>query len=102
MTPPRAYTIRPIRSAAPAGAADVMAALHEHGIEPGLLQIEVTETVATRDPVLTGQVLGTLRQKGIKILIDDFGAGYSSLVRLRTLPVDAIKIDRLFIKKVGP
>jgi diguanylate cyclase len=71
------------------------------GLDPTGLQIEVTETAATRNLELSERNLVTLSNMGVGIIIDDFGAGTSSLRRLKRLPVDAIKIDRLFIKNIA-
>lgn len=81
---------------------DVIAAvLGQAGLEPRGLQIEVTETSATRNLELSERNLAALSNLGVGIVIDDFGAGTSSLRRLKRLPVDAIKIDRLFIKNIA-
>lgn len=70
------------------------------GCKPGLLELELTETSAMRcgDPVLAQ--LSALRQAGVSIAIDDFGAGYSNLARLKDLPIDRVKLDRGLISDV--
>jgi len=75
--------------------------LKDTGLDPKALQIEVTETAATRNLELSERNLVSLSNMGVGIVIDDFGAGTSSLRRLKRLPVDAIKIDRLFIKNIA-
>jgi diguanylate cyclase (GGDEF)-like protein/PAS domain S-box-containing protein len=77
--------------------AAVEAAL-ESGLPPGLLTLEITEG-ALLDHAATEAALRRLRSIGVRLSVDDFGAGYSSLGRLRALPVDELKIDRSF---VGP
>ena len=67
------------------------------GAEPTTLSIEVTETVAMRDPAATGDILTRLRLKGIALSLDDFGTGNSSLVALRTMPFSELKIDKSFV-----
>jgi EAL domain-containing protein (putative c-di-GMP-specific phosphodiesterase class I) len=62
-----------------------------------LLEVEVTETAIMTDPAGSSLVLRQLRDLGIRISIDDFGSGYTSLAYLRTLPIDALKIDRILI-----
>jgi diguanylate cyclase (GGDEF)-like protein len=72
--------------------------LHEAGVSPGQLELEVTENTVTSDPARAGIVLDRLKRLGVAIAVDDFGTGYSSLAHLRSLPLDAIKIDRSFIR----
>jgi diguanylate cyclase (GGDEF)-like protein/PAS domain S-box-containing protein len=69
----------------------------KHGIPPVALQIELTESALMADSGRAIQVLEELRQLGISIAVDDFGTGYSSLSRLRSLPIDLLKIDRSFV-----
>jgi diguanylate cyclase (GGDEF)-like protein/PAS domain S-box-containing protein len=78
----------------------VMRVLGEHGVEPSLLELEITEGSLM---VNTGEVVATLEalgQLGIGISIDDFGTGYSSLSYLKRFPLDALKIDRSFVKDI--
>jgi len=75
----------------------VEASLAACGLDASLLEIELTETdFAEYSPVMS-QTLGRLRELGVKIAIDDFGVGYSSLDRIKTLPVNRIKIDQSFV-----
>ena len=69
----------------------------QHGIDPSLMELEITETAAMRDPEATRLLLRQLRTRGFKLAIDDFGTGYSSLAYLKRLPLDTVKIDRSFI-----
>jgi EAL domain-containing protein (putative c-di-GMP-specific phosphodiesterase class I) len=80
--------------------ADVRAALERHDVDPGQLILEVTESTAMAEPERTEPVLRELRALGVAIAIDDFGAEHSSLARLRDLPVQALKIDRSFLREV--
>jgi len=66
-------------------------------IEGHHLQIELTEDVLMRDIDTCQEILGHLREQGIRIAIDDFGTGYSSLAHLKQLPIDDLKIDRTFV-----
>ena len=79
---------------------DVDAALELSGLPPGRLHIELTESLFTGDHDRASQTLERLRVKGVRISIDDFGTGFSSLSYLQHLPVDTIKIDRSFVKGV--
>ena len=77
--------------------ADVRDALVASGLEPGLLTLEVTETMLMRDAAGSARRLVALKALGVRIAIDDFGTGYSSLGYIQQFPVDALKIDRSFI-----
>lgn len=74
--------------------------MDEIGILPGEIEIEITETSLIEQPEAAMKNLHLLRQQGIKILLDDFGKGYSSLTYLVSLPIDAIKIDKGFTQKI--
>lgn len=71
--------------------------LNEHGLAPGSLHVEITETLLTQVPTLVSR----LRRLGVPIAIDDFGTGYSSLVALKNITVDTVKIDRTFVSGLG-
>jgi diguanylate cyclase (GGDEF)-like protein len=72
----------------------------QHGIDPSLMELEITETAAMRDPENTRQLLRQLRARGFKLAIDDFGTGYSSLAYLKLFAIDRIKIDRGFVQDI--
>jgi EAL domain-containing protein (putative c-di-GMP-specific phosphodiesterase class I) len=72
-------------------------ALGEHGVEPGMLEIEITESDAMKNPELTMAALRQLKQRGVRVAIDDFGTGYSSLAYLKRFPVHTLKLDRSFV-----
>ena len=76
---------------------EVHAALHDSGLDPAALTLEITETVLMRKPETTALLLAELKGLGVRIAVDDFGTGYSSLAYLRQFPVDSLKIDRTFI-----
>jgi diguanylate cyclase (GGDEF)-like protein/PAS domain S-box-containing protein len=67
------------------------------GLSPGHLRLEITETALLASPHTTAALLRQLRDLGVKIYLDDFGTGHSSLSHLHQLPVDALKIDRSFV-----
>jgi diguanylate cyclase (GGDEF)-like protein len=75
-------------------------ALDLAGLDPRLLEIEITEGVALRDVERCADVLNELRRLGVSISVDDFGTGYSSLSFLRRLPVDRVKLDRSFVQDI--
>jgi len=76
-------------------------AINKHGIKPEYVEIEVTETATFDDHNVFFSELEKIHDLGVKISIDDFGTGHSSLDYLRKMPVDVIKIDRSFIKDIG-
>jgi diguanylate cyclase (GGDEF)-like protein len=78
----------------------VTARIARHGLEPSQFVVELTESSWTVDAAKTAPVLEALRAAGLRLALDDFGAGYSSLARLRDLPVDVIKVDRAFLRGV--
>jgi PAS domain S-box-containing protein len=92
--------VTPKEFAQPDLVAQIETILAEVGIDPGNIDVEITETIAMADPGRSNLVLSELKALGVHISIDDFGTGYSSLSRLRGFPVDALKIDRTFISKI--
>jgi diguanylate cyclase (GGDEF)-like protein/PAS domain S-box-containing protein len=70
------------------------------GLKPCDLRLEITETALMDSPTEAAKLLRELREFGVKIYLDDFGCGYSSLSHLHKLPVDALKIDRSFVKSL--
>ncbi|RZS89347.1 diguanylate cyclase (GGDEF)-like protein [Motilibacter rhizosphaerae] len=76
----------------------VESALADSGLPATALEVEITETAVAADLDRARRVLGWLRSLGVRIAIDDFGAGYTCLAHLRLLPVDQLKIDRSFIQ----
>ena len=79
----------------------VLAILEETGLDPALLELELTESVLMKRVDSTASTLQALRERGIKVAVDDFGTGYSSLSYLRKFPIDALKIDQSFIRQIS-
>ncbi|MCH8847248.1 MAG: EAL domain-containing protein, partial [Proteobacteria bacterium] len=73
--------------------------LTEHDFDPDRLIVEITESGAMEDPALTMDILTRLRLKNIRLSIDDFGTGFSSLVQLYRMPFNEIKVDKSFVMK---
>jgi diguanylate cyclase (GGDEF)-like protein/PAS domain S-box-containing protein len=80
--------------------AGVQAILAETGLEPHLLELELTETFLMQDSETTAVVLQALKTLGVQLALDDFGTGYSSLSHLRRFPIDTLKIDQSFVRNV--
>lgn len=74
--------------------------LYETGLDPNLLEIEITESIIMDDANATFKLLNQIRDMGIRIAIDDFGIGYSSLGYLKSMPIDILKIDQSFVNNV--
>ncbi|WP_172890764.1 putative bifunctional diguanylate cyclase/phosphodiesterase [Actinoplanes derwentensis] len=79
----------------------IVDALARHGVRPGLLTLEITESAVIGDTQRAGEVLQELRAYGVKISIDDFGTGYSSIAHLRDMPPHELKIDRSFVMRMS-
>ena len=77
--------------------ASILGAIAEIGIDPGTLVLEVTERLMLLDSPDIRQSLDALRKKGIRLALDDFGAGFSNLAYLNRFPIDRIKIDRSLV-----
>lgn len=76
-------------------------ALRLHELPGQALHIEITEESLLRDPSRTARLLQTARAAGVKIALDDYGTGYSSLAYLRQLPVDVLKLDQVFARNIA-
>lgn len=82
-------------------AAEVARILDEVGTDPGGLVIEITETAAVADLARAAVQLRSLRALGVRVSLDDFGVGHSSLAQLTRLPVSGVKIDRAFVTRLA-
>ncbi len=81
-------------------AAGVERILAETGFDPRHLELELTETFLMQDAKATAIVLDALKELGIQLALDDFGTGYSSLSYMRRFPIDALKVDRSFVRNI--
>lgn len=79
---------------------DIENALRDSGMNPQLLELEVTESMIMNNPKKMIEILQRIKDMGICLAIDDFGTGYSSLAQLKQFPVDTLKIDRSFIRNL--
>ena len=75
--------------------------IRDTGIDPRCLKLEITENVIFDRPDAAVELLSRLRRLGLQLYIDDFGTGYSSLSYLHRLPINGLKIDRSFIRRIG-
>jgi len=81
--------------------ADVAAILESSGLDPSLLELEITESAMMANPEHAAKLLRTIRDMGVGLAIDDFGTGYSSLSYLKHFPLSTVKIDRSFINDLS-
>ena len=79
----------------------MLAIVRETGADPHRIEVEITETMIMRNLEQSIEVLNQLRSVGIRVAVDDFGVGYSSLGQLKRLPASSMKIDRSFIMNVA-
>lgn len=75
-------------------------ALDKSGMDPKLLELELTESMVMLDPEHTIRTLKHLREIGVRTALDDFGVGYSSLAQIKGFPIDTLKVDRSFIRNL--
>jgi len=96
-----AVNVSPIQFAAGGLVDAVLAALAESGLAPGFLELEMTERTMMRDTRAVNEALCALKDAGVRLTIDDFGTGYASLGYLSRFRVDALKIDKSFIRTIA-
>jgi diguanylate cyclase (GGDEF)-like protein/PAS domain S-box-containing protein len=96
-----AVNVSPVQFHNPALGLTIVTSLRESGLPPQRLEIEITESVLMQNNEPTMAVLRSLHDLGVRICMDDFGTGFSSLSYLRSFPFEKIKIDRCFINDLG-
>ena len=79
---------------------EIAAVLEETGMDPKLLELEVTESMIMHNSERAVRVLTEIKALGVRLAIDDFGTGYSSLAHLKRFPIDTLKVDRSFIREL--
>jgi diguanylate cyclase (GGDEF)-like protein len=80
---------------------DISAALEHSGMKPELLELELTESMVMQSPERVTKLLAAIKKMGVRIAIDDFGVGYSSLAHIKRFPIDTLKVDRSFIRDLA-
>jgi EAL domain-containing protein (putative c-di-GMP-specific phosphodiesterase class I) len=93
--------VSPRQVADPTFATIVRSAVAESGVPPHLLWVEITESMMLDEPELAADTLEEIRSMGVRIAMDDFGTGFSSLSVLQQFPIQRIKIDRAFVNGLG-
>ena len=93
--------VSPVQLVADGFAESVAAIVAEFGLPAGSVCLEITESIVVQDIEVTRVTLAKLHEAGVQVAIDDFGTGYSVLSLLKSLPVDALKIDKSFVRDLG-
>jgi predicted signal transduction protein with EAL and GGDEF domain len=96
-----AVNVSPVQLKCQTLALRIAGALAASGLDPGRLELEITEAVLIRDDEAALAILHQLRAIGVRIALDDFGTGFSSLSYLKRFPFDKIKIDRCFVSDIA-
>ncbi len=92
-----AVNVSAVQFASPGFPAIVTSALADSGLDPGRLELELTESVFMGDSETTDEIFRQLKLLGVRLALDDFGTGYSSLSYLRSAPFDKLKVDKSFV-----
>ena len=95
------FNLSSVQLVDPSTATSIIKTIEKAGLPANRLEIEVTETAMMSDPETASMIIDELHEAGIRISMDDFGTGQSSLGRLRELKLDKVKIDRAFIMAIG-
>lgn len=92
--------VSPWQCSAPDFAERVLTIIDHEGVDHERIHLEITESLLMEEPEQNAATLAALQEQGLKVIIDDFGTGYSSFGYLKYLPVDGIKLDRIFARDV--
>ena len=95
-----AFNLSPVQFKAKGMVQDVFDIIEEVGVPPSSMEIEITEGAVLENEEEAIRILQQFKQRGMRIAMDDFGMGYSSLYYLKRLPIDSLKIDMVFIKEL--
>lgn len=98
--PPVSVNLSPRQFSHGGLAQDILGAVKDTGMSPEFLGLEITESTAMDNPVVTLQVLAEMGGSGIEMMIDDFGTGHSNLRQLKRMPIGVLKIDKSFIRDI--
>ncbi len=79
---------------------DIKAALNDSGMAPNLLELEITESMVMHNHARLIAVLAEIKKMGVRLAIDNFGTGYSSIAQIKHFPIDTLKVDRSFIRNI--
>jgi EAL domain-containing protein (putative c-di-GMP-specific phosphodiesterase class I) len=96
-----AVNVSPVQFRDPELVPTIRQALADTGLPPGLLELEITESMVMQDIDRVSRRLREIQELGVRLAIDDFGTGYSSLAQLKRFPINTLKIDRSFIRDVS-
>ncbi len=94
------FNLSAAQLANPSAGSDIVAALEEIGLPPTRFEVELTEAAIMKDPQAACATIETVPAAGVRVALDDFGAGHSSLAQVRDLALDKIKIDKSFVDRV--
>ena len=98
---PVAVNVSPVQFESPELVREILRCLERFAIDPAMIELEITETLAMFDYAASKRRVDELRATGVRVAIDDFGTGYSNLSQLARLNVDTIKIDQSLVKGIG-
>jgi diguanylate cyclase (GGDEF)-like protein len=96
-----AVNVSPHQFDEPDFAQSVYQALDDSGLQPELLELEITESAAVADPDRVARIMWPLRNRGVRLAIDDFGTGHSNFASITRLPFDVFKIDQQFVRALS-
>lgn len=99
--PALSINLSPITLADDAIVDHLVQALRRNGVDPALVEIEITEGVPVSDLPRIAETLRAIRRAGMKVAIDDYGAGHNSIAYIQALPIDRLKLDRSIVRDIG-